>query len=96
MFLICGLGNPGNKYVETRHNIGFHIIDKLVSNYNFIKIKKDKKKELFKGYIGNSECVLLKPLNFMNLSGLPLQETLSFYKIDISKLYVIHDDIDLS
>jgi len=96
MFLVCGLGNPGEKYVETRHNIGFHIIDKLVSNYNFIRIKKDKKKELFKGHIGNIELILLKPLNFMNLSGVSLQETINFYKIDISKLYVIHDDIDLN
>ena len=46
MFLICGLGNPGKKYFKTRHNIGFVLIEKLISNYNFVTVKKDKKKEL--------------------------------------------------
>ena len=44
MFLICGLGNPGKKYFKTRHNIGFVLIEKLISNYNFVTVKKDKKK----------------------------------------------------
>tara|TARA_Y100000590_G_scaffold316125_1_gene357496 strand:- start:1077 stop:1652 length:576 start_codon:yes stop_codon:yes gene_type:complete len=96
MFLICGLGNPGEKYTGTRHNIGFQIIDELLTNYKFIKIKKDKKKELFKGYIGDEQCILMKPLSFVNLSGIPILEVMNFYKINISKLYVIHDDLDLS
>ena len=72
MFLICGLGNPGKEYIDTRHNIGFALIDKLVSFYNFISYKKDSKKEIFKGVINNNSCFLLKPLNFMNLSGQPI------------------------
>ena len=95
MFLICGLGNPGKKYFKTRHNIGFVLIEKLISNYNFVNIKKDKKKELYKGYIGKKKCILIKPLTFMNLSGSVVLETLNFYKIKNSNLYVIHDDLDL-
>ena len=51
MFLICGLGNPGKEYIDTRHNIGFALIDKLVSFYNFVSYKKDSKKEIFKGFV---------------------------------------------
>ena len=95
MFLICGLGNPGKKYFKTRHNIGFVLIEKLISNYNFVNVKKDKKKELYKGYIGKKKCILIKPLTFMNLSGSVVLETLNYYKIKNSNLYVIHDDLDL-
>ena len=95
MFLICGLGNPGKDYINTRHNIGFNLIDKLSSFYNFLPFKKDIKKELFKGKINNQSCLLMKPLNFMNLSGQPIREIVNFYKIDKKKIYVIHDDLDL-
>ena len=95
MFLICGLGNPGKKYFKTRHNVGFVLIEELISNYNFVTVKKDKKKELYKGYIGKKKCILIKPLTFMNLSGSVVFETLNYYKIKNSNLYVIHDDLDL-
>ena len=95
MFLICGLGNPGLKYVNTRHNVGFKLIDKLIVKYNFESYKKDKKKEIFKGSIGKYKCFLIKPLTFMNLSGTAIKEVLDFYKIKKNHLYVIHDDLDL-
>ena len=95
MFLICGLGNPGKGYINTRHNIGFNLIEKLSSFYNFLPIKKDSKKEVLKGEINHQSCLLMKPLNFMNLSGQPIQEIVNFYKIDKKKIYVIHDDLDL-
>ena len=95
MFLICGLGNPGKEYINTRHNIGFKLIDKLASFYNFDSFKKDTKKEIFKGIIANNSCLLMKPLNFMNLSGLPIREIVSFYKIEKNKIFIIHDDLDL-
>ena len=95
MFLICGLGNPGKEYIDTRHNIGFALIDKLVSFYNFISYKKDSKKEIFKGVINNNSCFLLKPLNFMNLSGQPIREVMNFYKIEKNRLFIVHDDLDL-
>ena len=95
MFLICGLGNPGKEYINTRHNVGFKLIDKIASYYNFYPLKKDNKKEVLKGLIDNHPCLLIKPLNFMNLSGQPVQEIMNFYKIGKNKLYIIHDDIDL-
>ena len=95
MFLICGLGNPGKEYSNTRHNIGFNLVDKLSRFYNFLPFKKDNKKEVLKGLINNNSCLLMKPLNFMNLSGKPIQEIINFYKIEKEKLYVIHDDLDL-
>ena len=96
MFLICGLGNPGKEYINTRHNIGFQLIDKLSNFYNFSSFKKDNKKEVLKGSINNNTCLLMKPLNFMNLSGQPIQEIINFYKIEKVKLFIIHDDLDLS
>ena len=95
MLLICGLGNPGKKYVNTRHNVGFLLIDNLVKKYNFSLIKKDKIKELYKGIINRNNTLLIKPLVFMNLSGDPINQTLKYYKIKKNNLYVIHDDLDL-
>ena len=95
IFLICGLGNPGKGYTNTRHNIGFNLIDKLSNFYNFLPFKKDTKKEVLKGDINHQSCLLMKPLNFMNLSGQPIQEIVNFYKIDKKKIYIIHDDLDL-
>ena len=95
MFLICGLGNPGKEYINTRHNIGFNLIDKLASFYYFDPFKKDTKKEILKGIINNNSCLLMKPLNFMNLSGQPIREVMNFYKIEKNKIFIIHDDLDL-
>jgi len=95
MFLICGLGNPGRKYVNTRHNVGFDLIEKLLDKYNFSSLKKDKQKELYSGKIGTYNCILMKPLTYMNLSGIPVKKILNFYKINKNKLYIIHDDLDL-
>ena len=95
MFLICGLGNPGKEYINTRHNIGFNLVDKLASFYNFDPFKKDTKKEMLKGMIANNSCLIMKPQNFMNLSGLSIREVVSFYKIERNKIFVIHDDLDL-
>ncbi len=95
MFLICGLGNPGKEYINTRHNIGFKLIDKLSIFYKFSLLKKDSKKEILKGSIGSSLCLLVKPLKFMNQSGQPIKDVVNFYKIEKDKIYVIHDDLDL-
>ncbi len=95
MFLICGLGNPGKEYINTRHNIGFKLVDELSNFYNFLPFKKDSKKEILKGDINHESCLLMKPLNFMNLSGQPIKEIINFYKIGKKKVYIIHDDLDL-
>jgi len=95
MWLLCGLGNPDKKYHLTRHNLGFDLIYKLVNLYNFTLIKKDKNKELYKGKIGIEECLLCKPMTYMNRSGFPIREIINYYKISKSKIIVIHDDLDL-
>ena len=96
MLFLCGLGNPEKKYKFTRHNLGFNIIDSIIETNNCILIKKDKKKELYKGKIGIRDCLLCKPLNFMNLSGPIVGELINFYKIPLSKIIIIHDDLDLA
>ena len=81
MRLICGLGNPGRKYLYTRHNIGFLFIDEIIKENNFKLIKKDKSKEIYRGLIRNTDCLFCKPLTFMNLSGSPINEVINYYKI---------------
>ena len=96
MYLLCGLGNPGNRYQHTRHNIGFMVLDKLISNYNIKKYKSDKTKEVYKGSVSDTSLILLKPLNYMNQSGLPIQSFINYYKIDMDNIIVIHDDLDIN
>lgn len=88
--LIVGLGNPGPNYESTRHNIGFMVIDELVKRLNAQKLSSSSfNGELFKF----SDHYLLKPLTFMNLSGISIAAVKKFYKID--EVVVIHDDLDL-
>ena len=96
MYLLCGLGNPGNQYQHTRHNIGYMVLDKLISQYNIKKYKSDKTKEVYKGNISDTPLFLLKPLNYMNQSGLPIKSFINYYKIEIDKIIVIHDDLDIN
>jgi PTH1 family peptidyl-tRNA hydrolase len=92
MLLIVGLGNPGTQYEDTRHNIGFKVIDKLVSDFGANEISKSSfQGELFK----SSNILLLKPTTFMNLSGNSVQAVKNFYKIELEDIIVVHDDIDL-
>ena len=71
MWLICGLGNPGKKYQNTRHNVGFDLVDALIKKYNFKLDKKDKTKEIYKGSIKKINCFFCKPQTYMNVSGSP-------------------------
>jgi PTH1 family peptidyl-tRNA hydrolase len=92
MLLIVGLGNPGTQYENTRHNIGFKVIDKLVSDFGANEISKSSfQGKLFKA----PNILLLKPTTFMNLSGNSVQAVKNFYKIELEDIIVIHDDIDL-
>jgi PTH1 family peptidyl-tRNA hydrolase len=88
--LIVGLGNPGNEYRETRHNIGFMILDGLLESFG------SSWKEKFKGeYSSFSEGYLLKPMTFMNLSGESVQKASQFFKVSPDMTLVIHDELDL-
>lgn len=96
MYIIVGLGNPGKEYQNTRHNIGFDVIDKLAEEEGFSVPEKKHKAIIGKGYVGGQKCVLAKPQTFMNLSGESVRELIDYYKVDeSSELIVISDDISL-
>lgn len=92
MKLIVGLGNPGEKYAGTRHNLGFDVIDKLVTGtVASPEVSKKFEAIVYKG----QDIILLKPQTFMNLSGRSVKAALDFYKISLDDLLVIHDEVDL-
>lgn len=95
MILIVGLGNPGKQYEQTRHNIGFDVIDYMANKYN-IDVNREKFKGLCgEGFIENKKVILLKPLTYMNLSGESIRELANFYKLENDEIIVVYDDISL-
>ncbi|MHC1749013.1 MAG: aminoacyl-tRNA hydrolase [Cellulosilyticaceae bacterium] len=95
MKLIVGLGNPGNKYASTRHNVGFEAIDVMADLCN-ISVTRNKFKALVgEGTIGNEKVVLMKPQTYMNLSGESVGEAATWYKIAPDDIIIIYDDVSL-
>ncbi len=95
MYIIAGLGNPGRKYVGTRHNMGFEAIDAVAAKYK-IEIKKAKFNALYgEGTIEGEKVVLIKPQTFMNLSGESVRDFKQWYKVDNSQIIIIYDDVSL-
>ena len=95
MYIIVGLGNPGRKYENTRHNLGFITIDRLASKHD-IKVDKIKFKALVgDGRIAGQKVLLVKPQTYMNLSGESVREVANFYKVEPDEIIVIYDDLDL-
>ncbi len=100
MWLIAGLGNPGKDYADTRHNVGFMVIDALAAKFS-IPLKQKKKSFIYgRGFIEEEEILLIKPLTFMNRSGAAVRDAFSKCgDIDnqrfVPNLLVVHDDIDL-
>ena len=95
MYLIAGLGNPGSQYVNTRHNIGFRVIDELAARHG-VRIDTGKFKGLIgKGNIGGEKIIFVKPMTFMNLSGECIRSVSDFYKIPPENIVIIFDDISL-
>lgn len=91
-FLIVGLGNPGERYDRTRHNVGFMAVDYLAQRWG-ISLKADKK---FQGEVGaGSTCYLLKPTTYMNRSGEAVGAMVHWYKLTPAQVLVIYDDLDL-
>jgi len=93
--MVVGLGNPGKEYVDTRHNIGFRVIDSLAE-----ALKIEVKKKRFNGCLGSGEfadkkVILLKPMQFMNCSGQVVATAAGFYKLALSNLLVVTDDMAL-
>ncbi len=98
MKIIIGLGNPGEKYDNTRHNAGFTVISDFkskISNFSDWKINKKFNAEISEGKTDGEKIVLLKPHTFMNNSGQAVAAAVRFYKIKPADILVIHDDIDL-
>ena len=96
MFLIVGLGNPGKTYANNRHNIGFMILESLEKLYNTPKFTKKFKSEFLKININENSVFLLKPMTFMNNSGIAIKEIKDFYNISMENIFVFHDEIDLN
>jgi len=99
MWLVVGLGNPGPKYERNRHNIGFRVVDELASRHGFPAWKGGKGGETTSGLVtterGREKAVLLKPMEFMNLSGFAVQRTMAFHHLELDKVLVVHDELDL-
>ena len=91
--LIVGLGNPGRKYIETRHNIGFMVIDQMATD-SALQFVDEKR---WKSHLAkDSDRFLLKPQTYMNDSGLAVGKVSSFYKIDANQILIVYDDLDLN
>jgi len=94
MWLVAGLGNPGDEYERTRHNIGFMVIDALAARYS-ISLKQKASNYIFgRGFIEDQKVILIKPLTFMNRSGIAVRDLL-FKNDEIDNLLIMHDDLDL-
>ncbi len=96
MLLLVGLGNPGPDNKNNRHNIGFKIIDAINQKFGLSKQKPKFKGLLTTGTIGNKKVYAIKPLTFMNNSGICIRELIEYFRIDSADVIVFHDDLDIS
>ncbi len=94
MWLVAGLGNPGDEYENTRHNIGFKVVEVLADRFSISLKKKTANFIHGRGFIGEQKVVLIKPLTFMNRSGIAVWDAIRQFD-DINNVLVIHDDLDL-
>lgn len=93
--LVVGLGNPGPEYAATRHNLGFLVVDELAARAGNAPFREKFHGELAEGRVGAHAFKLLKPLTFMNVSGRSVRAAVTFYKVPLTELVVVHDEIDL-
>jgi len=93
--LIVGLGNPGARYVRSRHNVGFMIVERFAHAQNWRFARKRFNAEIAEGNIGDVRVMVVKPQSFMNLSGEAVGKLFAFYKIAPHDLIVVYDDLDL-
>jgi PTH1 family peptidyl-tRNA hydrolase len=104
MILIIGLGNPGSKYQHTRHNVGFRVLDEIAKDPQIIPVNqaeleltenKKFKAEMAEAHLHGEKIMLVKPLTFMNNSGIAVAAIANFYKIKPEDIWVISDDLDI-
>lgn len=96
MILLAGLGNPGDKYKDNRHNIGFWVVDAIQETYGFPAYRSKFHGAFSEGKIDGVKVGLIKPQTYMNESGISVKAAAKFYKIDTNRIYMFHDELDLS
>jgi len=94
-YLLIGLGNPGREYLNTRHNMGFLLVDQLARQLNARGMKVQSKAIVIEARYGETRLLLAKPQTYMNLSGQAAQGLIHFYKLPLERVMVAHDDLDL-
>lgn len=94
-YLIVGLGNPGKEYAETRHNVGFRVVDELARRHGLSFGKNERKAISATGVIHGKKVILTKPQTYMNLSGEAVRSLVDFYKVEMPRILVIADDLDI-
>lgn len=95
VYYLSDFGNPGTEYERTRHNVGFKAIDKIAENLKISMSKNKFDAIIGEGFCGTEKVILVKPQTYMNLSGTSIKQIVDFYKLDLSNLIVIYDDIDI-
>jgi PTH1 family peptidyl-tRNA hydrolase len=95
MFALIGLGNPGDKYSMTRHNIGYLALEEIIKSFEHTESQSKYGGQLWTGKINSSKAVAFKSNDYMNDSGKAVSKLVSFYKFKPENIYVIHDDLDL-
>ena len=95
MMLLVGLGNPSPNNLNNRHNVGFLIIDAINEKFKLSKQKPKFKGLLTTGKIDEQKVFAIKPLTFMNSSGVCIKELIEYFKIDVRNVFVFHDDMDI-
>ena len=95
MFLVAGLGNPGEEYVHTPHNLGFQVVDRLAERHGIRVTRKDSKALVGMGEIGGHPVILAEPQTYMNLSGASLTPLMEKHSVGVDRLVVVYDELDL-
>lgn len=95
MICLVGLGNPGAEYAHTRHNVGFHVIDRLAARHGLTVSRSRMRCQYGRGRIAGADCLLVKPQTFMNESGDAVGRVCAYYRLQPSDVVVIHDDLNL-
>ena len=93
--MVVGLGNPGRRYASTRHNVGFDVIENLANRWTITADSKQLGALVGVGRIGSDKALLARPQSFMNRSGEPVRSLMGYFKLELDKVVVVHDDLDL-
>src|SRR5437660_11715634 len=95
MKLMVGLGNPGQQYERTQHNVGFRVVDRLATQWGLRWSERRARAILASGTVGTEKIILAKPLTYMNLSGEAVSELVRWYKVPPEDMLIIYDELDL-